>query len=126
MLPLASTESVKAGTGNSSLEGLTNGADSIIVGTVVERSSYWNDEHTGIYTSVVLSVEERLKGTASQDKITVTLPGGEVDGMWEWVSDMPSFEQGEKAVVFLKKLSKEQIPKVKDSKLQLSEDQFDV
>jgi len=126
MLPLAFTEAAQAGVGKSSLAELTNGADSVIVGTVVERSSYWNDEHTGIYTSVVLSVEERLKGTASQDRITVTLLGGEVDGMWEWVSSMPSFDQGEKAVVFLKKLSKAQLPKVKDSKLQLSEEQFEV
>ena len=110
---------------NTSLKGLTDGADSVIVGTVVERSSYWNDEHTGIYTSVVLSVEETLKGEKGKDRITVTYSGGEVDGMWQWVSDMASFEQGEKAVVFLKKLSKEKIPKVK-AKEQFSEEQFKV
>ncbi len=107
------------------LEELTNGADSVIVGTVVELSSYWNDEHTGIYTSVVLSVDEALKGKKDKDRITVTFLGGEVDGMGQWVSDMASFDQGEKAVVFLKKLSKEKIPKVKD-KEQLSEEQFEV
>jgi hypothetical protein len=113
-------------TGKSGLEELTNGADSIIVGTVVERNSYWNDEHNRIYTSVVLSVEESFKGEASQDRITVTLPGGEAEGIGEWVSEMPSFEQGEKAVVFLKKLPEDQVPKVKDSKLQLFEEQFEV
>ncbi len=125
MLPLASTGTVQAGAWNSSLEELTNGADSVIVGTVVERSSYWNDEHTGIYTSVVLSMEESLKGTISQDRITITFLGGEADGVEQWVSDMPSFEHGEKAVVFLKKLSKEQIPKAK-AKEQLSEEQLEV
>ena len=108
--PAFTTHIVQADTGEFGLEELSNGADSVIVGTVVERSSYWNDEHTGIYTSVVLSVEERFKGTASQDKITITLPGGEVDGIGEWVSEMPSFDQGEKAVVFLKKLPEEQLP----------------
>ena len=126
MMPLAFTGTVQAGAEKSGLEELTNGADSVIVGTVVEYSSYWNDEHTRIYTSVVLSVEEWLKGTASQDRITVSLPGGEVDGVGEWVSDMPSFDQGERAVVFLKKLLEAQLPKVKDSKLQLSEEQFEV
>jgi hypothetical protein len=70
MLPLTSKQSIQADTGKFGLEECTNGADSIIAGTVVERSSYWNDEHTGIYTSVVLSVEESLKGTIGKDRIT--------------------------------------------------------
>ncbi len=126
MLPLPFTKAAQAEAGKSPLEDLVNGAASVVVGTVVERSSYWNDEHTGIYTSVVLLVEERLKGPASQDRITVTFPGGEVDEIGEWVSDMPSFDQGERVVVFLKKLSKAQLPEVKDSKLQLPEEQFEV
>ncbi len=108
MLPLPFTEAAQAEAGKSPLEEFINSADSVVVGTVVEQNSYWNDEHTGIYTSVVLSVEEMLKGTASQDRITVTLPGGEVDEIGEWVSNMPSFDQGERVVVFLKKLPKEQ------------------
>ncbi len=126
MLPLAFTGPVQAGEGKSNLAELTSGADSVIVGTVVERSSYWNDEHTGIYTSAVLSIEEELKGTVGRDRITVTLPGGEADGIGQWVSDVPSFDRGEKAVVFLKKLSTEQLPKTKAYKAQLPEEQFEV
>jgi transcriptional regulator CtsR len=125
MLPIPFTEAAQAETGESALQDLFNGADSIIVGTVVEHSSYWNEEHTGIYTTVILSVEESLKG-AIIERITVILPGGEVDGMWEWVSSMPSFEQGEKVVVFLRKLSKAQLPEAKDSKVPLPEEQFEV
>jgi transcriptional regulator CtsR len=116
MLPLPLTGAAPVEARRSPLEDLINGADSVVVGTVVEHSSYWNDEHTGIYTSVVLSVEERLKGTMSQDRITITFPGGEVDEIGEWVSDMSSFDQGERVLVFLKKLSK----------AQLSEEQFEV
>ncbi len=126
MLPLAFTEVAQADEGKPNLAELTAGADSVVAGTVVERNSYWNDERTGIYTSVVLSVEEGLKGTPGQDRITVTLPGGEADGIGEWVSDMPSFDQGERAVVFLKKLSTAQLPKTKASKLQFAEEQFEV
>lgn len=61
---------------NTNLEELTNGADSVMVGTVIERSSYWNDEHTGIYTSAVLSVNETLKGKKGEGSITVTFPAG--------------------------------------------------
>ena len=100
MLPLASTGPVQADEEKSNLAELTAGADSVIVGTVVESDSYWNDEHTGIYTSAVLAVDEELKGTVGQDSITITLPGGEADGIGQWVSDEPSFNQGEKAVVF--------------------------
>ena len=56
MLPFAFTEIVQAGENKSNLEELTANADSVIEGTVIERNSYWNDEHNRIYTSVVLSV----------------------------------------------------------------------
>jgi hypothetical protein len=118
MLPLASTGHVQADDEKTNLAELTAGADSVIVGTVVERSSYWNDEHTGIYTSTVLAIDEELKGTIGQNNITITLPGGEADGIGEWVSDVPSFDQGEKAVVFLKKPPTEKLPKAKAHKAQ--------
>ena len=60
------------------LEVLSAGADSIIIGTVVEQNSYWNTGHSDIYTSVVISVEESLKGVAGRDKITLIIPGGKV------------------------------------------------
>ena len=121
MLPLASTGAAQAETGKPGLEELTTDADSIIVGTVVERTSGWNDEHTRIFTSVVVSVEESLKGEVSQDSITITVPGGEVGEIGQWVSHMPSFDRGERAVLFLKKLSKAKRPKA-----QLPEAQFEV
>ena len=121
MLPLASTGAAQAETGKPGLEELTTDADSIIVGTVVERTSGWNDEHTRIYTSVVVSVEESLKGEVSQDSITITVPGGEVGEIGQWVSHVPSFDRGERAVLFLKKLSKAKRPKA-----QLPEAQFEV
>lgn len=127
MLPLAFTEAAQAGVAEWNLQDLTNGADSIIVGTVLERSSYWNnDEHARIFTSVTLQVGEGLKGSVNQDRITVTSPGGEVDEIGQWVSDMPSFNQGEEVVIFLKRLSKAQLPNVNDSKIRLSEEQFEV
>ena len=121
MLPLASTEAAQAETGKPGLEELTTGADSIIVGTVAERTSQWNDERTQIYTSVVVSVEESFKGTLSQDSIAITVPGGEVGEIGQWVSHMPSFDRGERAVLFLKKL-----PKAKHPKAQLPEAQLEV
>ena len=110
MLPLPFTVAAQAKAVDSPLEELINGADSVVVGTVVEHDSYWNDEHTRIYTSVLLSIEERLKGTADRDRVIVTSLGGEVDEIGLLVSEMPRFDQGERVVVFLKKLSEVEVP----------------
>ena len=126
LLPLASTDAVQADSVKGNLKELTDAADSVLVGTVTDRSSYWNDKHTQIYTSVVFSVEDRLKGEAGPDKITITVPGGEVEGIGEFVSEMPSFDQGEKAVVFLKKLNNAQPPKAMSLPDKFPAQQFEV
>jgi len=126
LIPLAFSGAVQADSVKGNLKELTDAADSILVGTVTERSSYWNDEHTRIYTSVVFSVEDRIKGEAGPDNVTITVPGGEVEGLGELVSEMPSFAQGEKAVVFLKKLNKAQLPQAKSLPDKFPAQQFEV
>ncbi len=86
----------------SSLDALTDSASDIIIGTVSDLTSYWNEDRTAIFSSVRLSVDEVLKGTP-EDTITVTVPGGEVDGIGQWVSNTPGFTQNESAVVFLER-----------------------
>ena len=126
MLPPTFAESAQGGMGSSLLEQLITSADCIVVGTVAEHRSYWNEERTGIYTSVVLMVEENWKGTVGQDRITVTFHGGEVDEIVQRVSDMPSFEHGERAVVLLSRVAEAQTSEGKRAELQLVGDQFEV
>jgi hypothetical protein len=109
-----------------SLDQLTANSDRIVVGTVDQRSSCWNDEHTGIYTSVSLSVEETLKGTAGPDPITITSLGGEAEGIVQWVSNMPNLNVADRTVVFLKRLSGAQTPNVKARGESLSPEQYEV
>ncbi len=92
------------------LEVLSAGADSIIIGTVVEQNSYWNTGHSDIYTSVVISVEESLKGVAGRDKITLIIPGGKVGDTTQWVEDTAAFNPGERVVVFLAQLDQAELP----------------
>src|SRR4030042_6199277 len=125
LLLLASTGTVQADSVKFNLKELTNGADSILVGTVTERSSYWNDEHTRIYTSVAFSVEDRIKGDAGP-QVTITIPGGMVEGIGAWTSDMVSFDQDEKSVVFLKKLTTTQLPQASALQGQIPEELFEV
>lgn len=79
------------------LDELAARAESILVGEVTDIASY---KEANIYTLVTLSVEQTIKGETG-GQVTIRLPGGEVDGLGLQVEDVPSFESGERAVVFL-------------------------
>ena len=81
------------------LEELTAKADAILVGEVTDIA-YYEEGKGDIYTMVTLSVEQTIKGE-SEGEVTIKVPGGEVDGLQLWVEDVPSFQLGERAFVFL-------------------------
>ena len=83
------------------LEELVNQADLIVVGRVDNLNSYWNPEHSHIFTNVGVSVERVVKGTPGGD-VVVRAPGGTAEGITEWLSEAPSFAVGERALLFLK------------------------
>ncbi len=83
-----------------SLEQLTAKADFILVGTVTNIDTLQDAEDKSIYTLVSISIEQSIKGNLGQ-RITITVPGGEVDGIKEWVEDSPSFRVSERVVIFL-------------------------
>jgi len=93
-----------------SLQTLSEGADSIIVGTVVEQNSYWNAAHSNIYTAVAIAAEERLKGVDVQERFTVIVPGGKVGDSAQWVEDAAELKQGERLVIFLRQLDSKDLP----------------
>ncbi len=102
MLLLSTTGIAQAQMVEMSLNELSTGADSIIDGTVTDTACQWNAEHTHILTNVKISAREYLKGSAEQ-QITVTVPGGAVDDITEWVSDTPAFSKNEEVILFLTK-----------------------
>jgi len=81
------------------LDELTVKADSILVAKVTDIACYQEGEGR-IYTLITLEVEQTIKG-AVQEKAMIKVPGGEVDGLGLWVEDVPEFQLGERAVVFL-------------------------
>ena len=93
-----------------SLEELLEESDSVIAGTVESVNSYWHDDYNSIYSSVVVWVDDIFKGEDEREKIIVIIPGGEVDGLRQFVSDMPLFEPGERAVIFLDKTFDRSVP----------------
>ena len=81
---------------------LTTESDSVRIGEVTSKWSSWDAEKKMIYTYVKLKVNETVKGQ-SQEEILIKQPGGELNGVGMRVHGMAVFEQGEKALIFLKK-----------------------
>jgi hypothetical protein len=74
----------------------------IVVGEVVSSRSYWNGPRTIILTDVQVSVSEILKGKLGEPEITVTLPGGTVDGETVAVIGGAELTPGSSYVLFLR------------------------
>jgi len=72
----------------------------VVRGGVISVKSYWNAQHTMIYTDVTIRADEYLKGQGPTDKI-ITLPGGSLGGDTVSVSDVPVFEEGNYGIVLL-------------------------
>lgn len=87
-----------------SLEQLTQDADVIILGTVECVDS---ELVTGkIFSFATISVNSKIKGEleATQDRIVVRFLGGTVGDIAMKVEDSPDYKQGEKVLIFLKKI----------------------
>jgi hypothetical protein len=83
------------------LDDLAARADLVLLGKAVDVTGH--EEASGnVYTLVTFSVEQFFKGeTANQ--VVVSVPGGKLDGQIQVVEDAPSFQLGERVVVFLEK-----------------------
>lgn len=86
-----------------SIEQLTRRADLVVVGAVEQLSSAWNAGRTRISTTVTIRVDESLKGAAPGATITLTVPGGEADGVGELYSHAPRFRPDEQVLVFARR-----------------------
>ncbi|MDD5235615.1 MAG: hypothetical protein PHD13_05530 [Methanocellales archaeon] len=82
------------------LEQLTAKADFILVGTVTNIVTQRDTEDKSIHILVSISIEQSIKGNLGQ-RITITVPGGELEGAKELVEDTPSFRVSERVLVFL-------------------------
>jgi hypothetical protein len=70
------------------------------IADVLAVTTAWNADRTLIETSVRLHLAEILAGTAPAE-ITITQPGGELDGVGLAVSEMPTWQAGERALLLL-------------------------
>ena len=91
---------------------LTQRADVILTGKVIQKHSSWNETKTRINTKTTVQVEEYLKGKGNGNSVEITCPGGEVGEVGELYTHMPKFENNEQVLVFLKKDQKKKGYKV--------------
>lgn len=81
-------------------EDLVQRADVIIIGKVTAMNPEWSRDRSRILTRVTIAVDQHIKGEASENSVTVTIPGGEVDGIGEVYSHFARFKLDEQVVVF--------------------------
>lgn len=81
-------------------EELATRANIVAIGTVRSMQSEWSSDRTKIVTKVTIAVDQYLKGSQQDRTITITVPGGEVDGVGELYSHVARFRQNEEVVVF--------------------------
>lgn len=80
---------------------LTHRADRVVVGQVLETQTAWSDDHRHVFRRVSVRVDQTLKGGASEG-LVLLLRGGTLDGISETVVGVPSFEAGERVLLFVR------------------------
>jgi len=85
------------------LKSLTGTSDNILRGVVMDKHSYWDANHVGIYTDIRIEVQEEYKGAVGSGEVLLTVQGGEVGDTGLRVSDVPDFQGGEDVILFLVK-----------------------
>ena len=81
---------------------LTTSSDIVVVGQVENVESFWSQDKKAIGTSVLIIIENVIKGNLSQDRLIVEYKGGEMGDTALKVSDVSPLRSGEKVVLFLK------------------------
>lgn len=75
-------------------------SEAVVHAKVVDVRSYWNADHSVIYTDTALEVKGRLHGT-SDNVIIVREPGGTVGGYTQEMEGAPRFNVDDEVVAFI-------------------------
>jgi hypothetical protein len=80
-------------------EQLGTQSDVVVLGRVEGSQSYWNDQHTKVYTRVRIAVDQTYKGTPGTRLELVQL-GGTVGPLQVTAHGAPTWRVGEEVLVF--------------------------
>lgn len=82
---------------------LVKTSDEVVHGVVTETECYYWPDSKLIVTDVTVEVASAAKGGfAKADSFTITIAGGEMDGMRLLATGLPTFKEGEEVVLFLR------------------------
>jgi hypothetical protein len=73
----------------------------VVVATVLEKESSWDDSHKKIYTYIRVKINEVLKGYNVPDEITIRQLGGQVGEEGMIVHGSPEFVIGQESILFV-------------------------
>ena len=99
-LALGSVTSLAAVFPRITAEELTAQSEVIVEGNIVRSWAAWDAEHKYIWTHYEVSVTDRIRGSRGAT-VTISEPGGSLDGVNQRFSGAVSYSAGETAVVFL-------------------------
>ena len=83
-----------------SFEQLVNASASVVYGRVVEVRSQWTEDRRFIESVVSIEILKGLKGSAAE-RMSFTVPGGQVGRYLNVIPGAPTFAAGDTAVFFL-------------------------
>lgn len=83
------------------IEDMAAVAPVVVVGEVNRVEADWNPQKTKIYTQVLITPEEVLKGPRQLGTVKLKMLGGRVGDVVADMIGAPHFEQGERVLVFL-------------------------
>ena len=99
-LALASSGVVAAVFPRVTAEELASQSQLIVEGSVVRSWTAWDSEHKYIWTHYEVSVTDQIRGAHSA-AVTVSEPGGSLEGINQQFGGSVSYSQGENALLFL-------------------------
>src|SRR5258706_4943696 len=82
------------------LDEKVNKSSLIVEGKVIDQKSFWNDEHTMIFTANTIEVYKLFKGSLIEKNIEVFTQGGSVDNRCVVASDLLSMDKGQVGIIF--------------------------
>ena len=103
VLAIVSSSIAVSQSGAAATDELIRSADVVVVGKVTNVRSAWSADRSRIYSRVTLAVNQHIKGDESQQSVTISTLGGEIDGVGEVYSHTAKFKLDEQVIVFAAK-----------------------
>lgn len=88
---------------NATVQKLTQTAEFVIEGTVIDKQAYWNEQKTAIFTDNKIKIKHIFKGNITDSVITVVTFGGEVDNAIQFQMHAIELSTSKSGFLFLNK-----------------------